>query len=305
MSMIKCGKCSNPAVIFIRYSGMHLCKEHFNEFFERRVKKEVRKYKLTGKIAVAVSGGKDSIVALHLLYSIFKKSQVEIEVITVDEGIKGYRPESIEIAEKNCKELGIKHHIIGFNEEIGLTMDEIVNEKDEKTPCAYCGVFRRVCLNKKAKEIGAKCLATGLNLNDTSQTILMNFIRNDLEKLARLGPHYKIQKGLVPRIQPLRVIPEKESCLYAMINGIEIHDGVCPYSERAQRNQYRDIINKLEFKSPGTMHAILNSYDDLKDVLKAKYPRAELNNCEGCGEPTINIKCKACELIDRIKSESI
>lgn len=282
---------------------MHLCKEHFNEFFERRVKKEVRKYKINEKIAVAVSGGKDSIVALHLLNSIFEKSQIEIEAITVDEGIKGYRPESIEIAKKNCKNMGIEHHIVGFKEEIGLTMDEIINEKDEKTPCAYCGVFRRLCLNLKAKEIGAKSLATGLNLNDTSQTILMNFIRNDLEKLARLGPHYKIQKGLVPRIQPLRVIPEKESYLYAMINRIEIHDGICPYSKRAQRNRYREIINNLEFKSPGTMHAILNSYDDLKDVLRSKYPKAQLNECNECGEPTINIKCKACELIKRVKNE--
>lgn len=299
--MKKCNKCHNPAIIFIRYSGMHLCKEHFNEFFERRVKKEVRKYKINGKIAVAVSGGKDSIVALHLLNSIFRKSQIEIEAITVDEGIKGYRPGSIEITKKNCKDLEIEHHIISFKDEIGLTMDEIVNEKDEKTPCAYCGVFRRLCLNLKAKEIGAKSLATGLNLNDTVQTILMNFIRNDLEKLARLGPHFKIQKGLVPRIQPLRVIPEKESYLYAIVNEIEIHDGVCPYAKRAQRNQYREIINNLEYKSPGTMHAILNSYDELRDVLRAKYPRAELNKCEYCGEPTIRNKCKACELKTRIK----
>lgn len=305
--MIKCNKCSNPAITFIRYSGLHLCKEHFIEFFERRVKKEVRKYKIKGKIAVAISGGKDSIVAMHMLKKIFKnskvESKVEIEAITVDEGIKGYRPASIEIAKKNCRHLNIKHHIITFKDTIGFTMDEIINEKDEKTPCAYCGVFRRYCLNLKAKEISAKFLATGLNLNDTAQSILMNFIRNDLEKLARLGPHYKVQKGLIPRIQPLRVIPEKESYLYAILIGIEIHDGICPYAERAQRNLYREIINKLEYKNPGAMHAILNSYDEIKDLLISKFPSAELNKCVDCKEPTINIRCKTCELKLKIKAK--
>jgi uncharacterized protein (TIGR00269 family) len=133
-----------------------------------------------------------------------------------------------------------------------------------------------------------------------SQSILMNFANGDMEKLARLGPHKKIQPGLVPRMLPLRVIPEKEVALYAISKNIAYHDAECPYSTRALRGNFRDIIDDLEYKNPGTRHSILNSYDGIKDLLMKKYPSVELDNCSKCGEPTSQNICKACILKDRI-----
>ena len=306
--MKTCDKCGKSAVTFIRYSGMHLCKKHLSEFFERRVKKEIGKQITMGKneiIAVAVSGGKDSIVALHILQKILgKRKDLKINAITVDEGISGYRPKSIIIARKNCKALGITHHIIGFKDIIGFTMDEISRFPIKTTPCSYCGVFRRKCLNLKAKEIGATKLATGLNLDDTAQSIIMNFMRGDVEKLARLGPHKRIQDGLVPRIQPLKYIPEKETYLYAMLNDIEFYDGECPYSERALRGKFREILNNLEKDIPGTRHAILQSNDQIADALAESFPPAKLKNCMECGEPTLNKICKSCTMIKDLKGMS-
>ena len=105
--MIKtCSKCKKSAITFIRYNGTHLCKDHFIEYFERRVKKDIKKQGRTegkSKIGVAISGGKDSTVALNLVYDIFsKRSNIDLYGITVDEGIKGYRYESINYAKKNC-----------------------------------------------------------------------------------------------------------------------------------------------------------------------------------------------------------
>lgn len=299
-----CSKCKKPAVTFIRYNGTHLCNDHFIEYFERRVKKDIKKQGRTegnSKIAVAVSGGKDSTVALYVIHDIFsKRANIELYGITVDEGIRGYRDESIKFAAKNCKKLGIKHHIISFEDVIGKTMDEIASLKDELGECSYCGVFRRFCLNKKSKELGIDKLVTGHNLDDTAQSILMNFVNGDMQKLARLGPHKKVQPGLVPRVLPLCIIPEKEVALYAIIKNIDFHDAECPYSTRALRGDFRDIIDNLEFKNPGTRHSILNSYDDIKDMLLEKYPPAELNKCLECGEPTAQELCKACLLKDRI-----
>src|SRR2546427_1408571 len=143
-------------------------------------------------------------------------------------------------------------------------------------------------------------VATGLNLDDTAQSILMNVARGDTEKLARMGPHETRQPGLVPRIQPLRMIPEKEVYLYALLSGIEFHDATCPYAERAQRGRFRDIVLRLEEESPGTRHAIVSGYDQMRPLLQAKYPPAALNACARCGEPTVNEICKACELRERI-----
>ena len=298
-----CSKCKKPAITFIRYNGTHLCSEHFIQYFEKRVKKDIKKQGKTEgdkKLAVAISGGKDSIVALHIINDIFcKRPNIKIIAITVDEGIKSYRDKSIEYAKKNCKKLGIEHHIVTFKELVGITMDEIALKKDELGECSYCGVFRRLCLNTKAKELGVHKLIMGHNLDDMAQSILMNFANGDLKKLARLGPHMKIQPGLVPRMLPLRTIPEKENALYAIIRNIEFHDAECPYAARALRGTYRDIIDNLEYQNPGTRHSILNSYDNIKDILLEKYPPAGLNKCSECGEPTSQDLCKTCMLKQR------
>ena len=302
---IQCSKCNKAAVTFIRYNGTHLCKDHFLNYFKRRVKKDIKKQGKTdqySKIGVAISGGKDSTVSLHLINDIFSsRKKIEIFAITIDEGIEGYRDSSIDIAKKNCQELGINHSIISFKEIIGITMDEIAKKHDELGECSYCGVFRRVCLNKTAKSLGLTKLVTGHNLDDMAQSILMNFVNGDVQKLARLGPHQKIQPGLIPRMLPLRVIPEKEVALYAILKKIEYHDGICPYSFRAYRAVFKDIIDDLEYKNPGTRHSILKSYDNLKDVLLTKFPPSELNQCKECGEPTSQELCKACVLRKRIK----
>ena len=299
-----CIKCKKPALTFIRYNGTHLCKGHFVQYFEKRVKKDLKKQgktKNNSNIGVAISGGKDSIVALHMMNAIFeKRPDIKLFGITVDEGIKGYRDESLKYASRNCKKLGIEHHIISFRDVIGITMDEIAAKKDELGECSYCGVFRRVCLNQKAKELGVTKLVTGHNLDDMAQSILMNFVNGDLKKLARLGPHKKVQPGLVPRILPLRTIPEKENALYAIVKNISFHDAECPYSTRALRGDFRDIVDNLEYKTPGTRYSILNSYDTLKDLLFDKYPPAKLNKCKICKEPTSQELCKACILKQKL-----
>jgi len=137
-------------------------------------------------------------------------------------------------------------------------------------------------------------------LDDTAQSILMNVARGDIEKLARLGPHEMRQPGLVPRIQPLRMIPEKEVYLYALLRGIDFHDATCPYAEHAQRGRFREILYRLEEQSPGTRHAIVSGYDQIRSLLQTKYPPAALNPCARCGEPTVHAVCKACELRERI-----
>jgi len=295
-----CSKCKKPAVTYIRYNGTHLCKDHFLQYVERRVKKDIKKQGKTEQgctIGVALSGGKDSVVALHLAHDIYaKRTDTSIVAITVDEGIQGYRNKSISIAADNCSRLGIEHHIVSFETTIGTTMDKIARKKEGVGECSYCGVFRRFCLNVTAKNLEIDRLVTGHNLDDMAQSILMNFVNGDMQRLARLGPHHKIQPGLVPRLMPLRTIPEKETTLYAILKHTEYFDGECPYAIHALRGEFRDILDTLEYKTPGTRHSILNSYESIRDVLYEKYPPGILQKCSECGEPTSQKKCKACVL---------
>lgn len=301
---MKCDLCGHDAVTYIRYNGTHLCAEHFKKYVEKRVKKEIRRQcdlRSGGTIAVAVSGGKDSMVTLSLLHDVFgERKDVELQCITIDEGILGYRPESIGIVKDFCRTIDVQYNQVSFADSFDVTMDEVSTRTGDSSPCTYCGVFRRKLMNSFARDVGAKYLATGLNLDDTAQSIMMNFVRGDVERLARLGPHKKVQPGLVPRIQPLRMIPEKESLLYAIVSGIPFHDGTCPYADEALRNQFRATVDELEDRTPGTRFSILSSYDTILPMLMDNMPPANLKWCE-CGEPTLGEKCKACELVSKVK----
>lgn len=302
---MNCSKCSKKSITFIRYNGRYLCREHFIEFVEKRVKREIRKQGLPkGKIAVALSGGKDSLVACYLIWKVTRDDRNRsVLAITVDEGINGYREKTVKIARDFCNEYGIPHHIISFKREIGLTLDEMSKVRGNLAECTYCGVFRRYCLNIVANEINASAIAMGHNLDDVSQTILMNFVRGDIERMARMAPHKKIQPGLIPRILPLRSIPEKETTLYAYVNGFEISENECPYAIRAMRGIYRDFLIQLEERHPGSRHSILKSFFEIEECLHNKFSPAILNPCKKCGQPSSEKICMACQLLEKIKGE--
>jgi uncharacterized protein (TIGR00269 family) len=155
-------------------------------------------------------------------------------------------------------------------------------------------------MNDKAREIGAHVLATGHNLDDVAQGVLMNFTRGDVERLARMGPHIKVQPGLIPRVLPLRSVPEKEVYLYALLREIDFADSTCPYWEAAMRNEYRDIIDGMEARSPGTKYSILASYDAIRPALQEKYPQTSLRLCD-CGEPSPRGRCMACIMKEELR----
>lgn len=302
--MTGCDICGREAVTLVRYNGTHLCAEHFVRYVDRRVKREIRKQidvRRGDRIAVAVSGGKDSMVALRMLSSVFNdRNGVEVHAITIDEGIAGYRPPSVDIVRRFCEENSVGFHLRSFSE-LGVTMDGVAPVSGDSSPCTYCGVFRRMLMNSEARAIGARYLATGHNLDDTAQSVLMNFVRGDVERLARMGPHTIVHPGLVPRFMPLRTIPEKETLLYAILTGLEFWDGVCPYWEEALRNQYRDVIDGLEDRSPGARFGIVSSFDTIRPMLQRELPPSDLHPCPGCGEPTAGGSCKTCQLLARAR----
>jgi len=298
-----CSQCSERAIISQRYSGLHLCQDHFIQDFERRVADTVQKNNMVldgERIVVAVSGGKDSTALLFCLSRILSKRDVELVAVTVDEGIVGYRDDTIKAAKAIAQKLGIEQHIVSFREEYGYSLDEMVPGK-KVAPCTYCGVFRKSALNRAAKRLGADKVATGHNQDDEAQTVMMNYLKGDIERLMRFRP-WRAQKGLVPRIKPLREMPEKEIALYCMVNQVFTESRECPYANLSLRADVRDMMNCLESQFPGTKHSTVEGFEKIVAKAQGSYAQMELASCRQCGEPCVKELCKACELLEILKN---
>ncbi|MFP4655590.1 MAG: TIGR00269 family protein [Methanohalobium sp.] len=299
---IKCTKCDNESIIYQKYSGMHLCKKHFVEDAERKIKLTIRKNYNIGRdetIAVALSGGKDSTVLLYVLNKIFgERPDINLVAITIDEGIEGYRSHTIQKSKELADKLGVRHIIRSFAEEYGLTLDELTVRERLHGACSYCGVLRKKLLNKTANEVGATRLAIGHNLDDEAQTILLNHLKGDVSRLVRLDPPRKIE-GLTLRAKPLRSIPEKEVALYAIVNELPMDFSECPYAHEAIRGEVRDMLNEFEASHPGTKHSLLSGFQKLVPILAKEYPpeKNKLSECRVCGDLCTEGLCQACKLL--------
>jgi len=306
--MVNCSQCKQPAVIFVRYSGRHLCAKHFCAFLEQRVAKEVRsmgRLRRGSKVAIAISGGKDSTVMLRLLRRFFHpRSGIELEAVIVDEGIRGYRAGGIAVARRECKRLGVPLTIVSFKELAGCTLDGAARRMPGTVPCTLCGVWRRQALNRAAKGMGASKLALGHNLNDMAGSVLMNVCMADIERLARMAPHEKVQPGLVPRILPLRWIPEEEVKLYSYLKGLSVLEAECPYATLAERGRFVRFLAEMEDARPGTRHSILGFWEGIRACVQASHPPSSLKGCARCGEPTMTRLCQGCALAEKAKSRS-
>ncbi len=297
-----CTKCHERAIISQRYSGQHLCQDHFIQDFERRVAETVQRNEMVKegeRIAVAVSGGKDSTALLFCLCRILAKRDVELVAVTVDEGIAGYRDDTIKAAKAIAERLGVELHIVSFREEYGYDLDEMVPGK-KVAPCTYCGVFRKNALNRAAKRLEADKVATGHNQDDEAQTIMMNYLKGDFERLMRFRP-WRAQRGLVPRIKPLREMPEKEIALYCMVNEVFTESRECPYANLSLRADVRDMLNDLESQFPGTKQSTVRGFEKIVAKAQGSYAQMDLAACKECGEPCVKELCKACELLGALK----
>ncbi|MFO8050536.1 MAG: ATP-binding protein [Thermoplasmatota archaeon] len=303
--MNSCDRCKEAPVIFLRYSGQHLCGLHFLELLKRRIKKEMRSQGTIWKrdrIGVALSGGKDSVLALRTISEIVGDSRdKEIVALTIDEGIAGYRGSSIDICKDITEDLGVQWELSSFRELFGMDLDEMV-KRSNIGPCTICGILRRHALNTAAKRAEVDIMVTGHNLDDMSQTILMNVMAADLKRLARLGPHFNPISGFIPRSMPLRTTPETETYLASLLLGLPIHEPECPYARTAKRGEFRDLLLKAEENTPGTRHSLLRFQEQVTPLI----PKNGVNTipCRKCGEPVVNPYgdplCKTCELLHEL-----
>jgi uncharacterized protein (TIGR00269 family) len=249
------------------------------------------------RVAVAVSGGKDSLSLLKVLHELGAPRRATLVAISVDEGVAGYREEALEHARSLTAELGIEHLTVSYKDLFGFSLDEALNWKDERetSSCSFCGVFRRRAIDEAAVKAGASVVATAHNLDDYVQTFLMNLMHGDTSRLAWLDPVYSGGSFPVRRVKPFMEIYEQEIALFAYQSGVPFQSVACPYMHEGLRSEVRDYLNQMEANHPGIKNVMLRSSLDVISHY-AKVEEKHSVPCSVCGKPSSSGICNVCRM---------
>lgn len=236
--------CGEPAI-----SERGLCEQHFIAWLEDKVLQTVEEFGMIGrgeKVLVAASGGKDSLTLLNVL-----SKRYPVTALCVDEGIAGYREKTIDDLERFCTERGIPLVIKSFKEEKGHTLDEL----DPVHPCTDCGIYRRDIMAAHAKDFDV--IATGHNLDDEAQVILMNVFKNHP---MRPQPVLQGNSAFTRKVKPLYFIPEADIKRYAYLLDLVTEFTECRNANLSHRRAIQHFLEKREAEVPGTKEKLVKNY---------------------------------------------
>lgn len=178
--MAPCESCQTARAIIVRPKNQQkLCKTCFITVFETEIHETITSNSLFRpgeRIAIGASGGKDSTVLASVLKTLNARHSygLDLVLLSIDEGIKGYRDDSLQTVKRNAVQYGLPLEIVGYDELYGWTMDQVVEQVGKKGNCTYCGVFRRQALDRGAERLGIKHVVTGHNADDVAETVMMN-----------------------------------------------------------------------------------------------------------------------------------
>ncbi|MFX0169164.1 MAG: TIGR00269 family protein [Candidatus Hodarchaeota archaeon] len=297
----KCYMCNGTTIFFRPYSGEALCEKCFKESLITSVRAAVSKFTMlhhTDRIAVAYSGGKDSLVLLSTLIDIQRRfPHSEVIAVTLLEGSQ-HDQQRLKTQTEVTHHLKVEHVTSTYQELFSLTLEDIVERanilQSPLSACAYCGTLRRQGLNILARKINADKLALGHNLDDEVQSMLMNLIRGDIQRLSRITPFLKGVPGwLVPRIKPLYHLLEDEIALYAQLLKLPIYHPPCPYKETSMRSEIREWLNSFEARHPGSKYNLYATFSKIIQALDSG-EKPPFQKCRTCGEITSQEICAVC-----------
>ena len=298
--MQACVRCGGSAFYTRRYSGETLCQPCFRDSIVEKTRKTAAKYRMFApgeRVAVAVSGGKDSLSLLKVLASLYPPQRNQMVAISVDEGVAGYRDEALEHARSLARELGVGHTVVSYKEMFGFTLDDALDWDEERdvSSCSFCGVLRRRAIDEAAVRAGAPVIATAHNLDDCVQTFLMNLMHGDVARLGWLDPSYVDESFPVRRVKPFMEIYEEEVALFAFQQKIPFQSVSCPYMHEGLRSEVRDYLNAMEAGHPGIKNVLLRSGLDVISHYAHSNDKKTVT-CTGCGKPSSNGLCSVCRM---------
>lgn len=207
------------------------------------LRRAVDEYKLIedgDKIAVGLSGGKDSLVLLKALatYSRFSPQKFSLIAITID--MFGGKSDVSEL-KSFCEELNVEYHIV--NSDIYAIVFE---ERKESNPCSLCAKLRRGMLNTKALELGCNKLALGHSADDMIQTFMLSLFYEG--RLSTFLPKLYMDRTGMTVIRPLILSDEKD--IISASKNMPIKKSACPVDKHTKREYIKSLIKEIQKDIP-------------------------------------------------------
>ncbi|KAK7207250.1 cytoplasmic tRNA 2-thiolation protein 1 [Myxozyma melibiosi] len=293
-------------------TGQKICQQCFFHVFETEIHNTITAASLFHpgeRVAIGASGGKDSTVLAHVMKTLNERYSygVDFVLLSIDEGIRGYRDDSLETVKRNQQQYSLPLKIVSYKDLYdGWSMDNIVAQIGSKNNCTYCGVFRRQALDRGAQMLGINHVLTGHNADDMAETVLMNILRGDTARLDRCTEIItQSAESPIKRSKPLKFAYEKEIVLYAHYKKLDYFSTECTYSPEAFRGTARTLIKNLETVRSSAIIDIIHSGETFALQRRGGKNQAKklvAGVCERCGYISSNKLCKACVLLDGLNA---
>ncbi|BEJ12635.1 hypothetical protein CspHIS471_0210950 [Cutaneotrichosporon sp. HIS471] len=310
-----CALCDSARALVKRpKTGQPVCKQCFFDVFEAEVHQTITHggegggsiFERGDKVAIGASGGKDSTVLAHVMTTLNAQYDygLDLYLLSIDEGIKGYRDDSLETVKQNQKEYGLPLKILSYSELYGWTMDRVVEQVGKKNNCTFCGVFRRQALDRGSAALGVDHILTGHNADDMAETVLMNIMRGDVARLQRCTALTTQSEDTIKRSKPFKYAYEKEIVMYAYFKKLTYFSTECIYAPEAYRGYARIFLKDLEAIRPSAILDIIRSGETFVLDQKTQRGMKAMQTCTRCGYIASNDLCKACALLQGLESGS-
>ncbi len=290
---MKCSRCSRWAVAEVGWKGRAYCSDHYREYFLGQVRKVMDKFRVGGKVCVAVSGGKDSAACLEALTHF---RGIELEAFFLDLGIPRFSRGSLKKVSELCEELGVDLTVVSLKERWGKSIPEILKERKGKA-CSLCGTVKRYVMNAYSYEGRFDFLATGHTLSDVVSSTLNNLANVYVQAFRGVGPFLEAKEEfkLSRKIKPLYYLTDEECKLYSELLELPFYTGKCPYVSDAPTKRIKAWLNRLERDQPGVLRNFAKSFTLLESSMEN---RGEILKCKRCGYATTTRICKFCRLMN-------
>jgi uncharacterized protein (TIGR00269 family) len=301
---VKCKRCGGGAVIEIRRHNAAFCKDCFLVVVRNQVAKAIDEFEMFGpddRILIAVSGGKDSLT----LWDILLETGYRADGLYLGLGIGEYSDRSHDLCAAFAADRGADLVTIDLEGSYGFDIP-LAGRKGSRSSCAVCGLSKRYVFNKAARDGSYDVIATGHNLDDEAATLLGNTLRWNVEYIARQSPVLPAGDGLVRKVKPLHRLSELETAAYAFLRGIDYVVEECPLVAGNTQLRYKEAMNAIESRSPGTKAQFFLGYLDRgMPIFRTAEDAVDLVACANCGQATTTTFCAFCRARAQILGERL